>query len=134
MPLEVELQSVVDDVDAARQRLEAAGARLVFDGQLEDRWYDTPNRRLAALGQVLRLPVYRDDNAARASTDRKGPTCESAGYKVRDEISARMGDPRAGFTAERLTAFVERLERRTGERAAVSTRQLADGSRVPTDA
>jgi hypothetical protein len=54
MPLEVELESVVDDVDAARgpRRQHCAGVA---------RW--------------------------------KGPTRESAGYKVRHEISARTGDP-----------------------------------------
>jgi len=196
MPLEVELKSVVDDVDAARRHLEAAGARLVFDGQLEDRRYDTPDRRLAGRDQVLRLRVYRDDHGARASLDWKGPAREDAGYKVRDEISARTADPielaallerleydviaeidrhvtqyaleratvrferyprmdalvevegppasieraiaalglpRNGFSTDRLTAFVERFERRTGERAAVSARQLTDGIRGSVD-
>lgn len=42
---------------------------------------------------------------------------------------AGLGLPRAGFTTERLTDFVRRYEERTGERAAVSDRELAGGPR-----
>jgi predicted adenylyl cyclase CyaB len=196
MPLEVELKSVVDAVDATRRRLEDAGARLLFDGQLEDRRYDTPDRRLTARDEVLRLRVYRNGDDAWGSLDWKGPAREDAGYKVRDEITTRaedpvalaailerlqydviaeidrhvsqyvfdravirferyprmdtlvevegppssieraitaLGLPRSGFSAERLAAFMERFERRTGERAAVSVRQLARDSSASTD-
>ena len=196
MPLEVELKSVVDDVDAARRRLEDAGARLLFDGQLEDRRYDTPDRRLTARDEVLRLRIYRDGHGAWASLDWKGPAREDAGYKVRDELVTRaenpdelaailerleydviaeidryvsqyaferavirferyprmdalvevegpptsieraiaaLGLPRAGFSSDRLPAFMERFELRTGERAAVSARQLVKDPLASTD-
>ena len=55
MPLEIERKRVVDDIDAARNRLE-------------------------------------------------GPTRENAGYKVRDEISAKTGDP------VELAAILDQLE------------------------
>jgi predicted adenylyl cyclase CyaB len=197
MPREVELKSVVDDIDGARRRLEKAGATLLLDGRLEDRRYDTPDRHLSARDEVLRLRVYSDERGARASIDWKGPAHLDAGYKVRDEITANttdaapmammlerlgydviaqidrrvvqytlghatirferyprmdtlvevegppasieraieaLGMPRDGFTADRLATFVERFERRTNQRAAISDRQLAsDASSVAVD-
>jgi predicted adenylyl cyclase CyaB len=192
MPREMELKSVVDDVDARRRRIEAAGARLVFEGRLDDRRYDTPDRRLSAVDEVLRLRTAYDGNGARAVLDWKGPTRHERGYKVRDELSTnvsdgdamaamleRMGytvsgeidrhvaqyalddatirferypqmDPlvevegtpdaieraitalgmdRAGFTADRLPAFVARFEDRTGGPGAVNRRQIDDNAR-----
>jgi adenylate cyclase class IV len=191
MPREVELKSVVDDVASCRRRLEAAGARLMFEGRLEDRRYDTADRRLSAADEVLRLRAFSDGNTVRASLEWKGPTRQEHGYKVRDELTAStataadlaailerlgytvigeidrhvvqyaldhavvrfelyprmdtlvevegppaaieraiaaLGMPRQEFTAERLLAFVQRYEARTGARAAISDRQLdADG-------
>lgn len=188
MPREVELKSVVDDVAERRRRLETAGARITFDGRLEDRRYDTTDRRLGASDEVLRLRTYSDVHGARAALEWKGPTRQERGYKVRDEISANTTEPaelaailerlgyvvvaeidrsvvqytidhavirfehyprmdvlvevegppasieraiealgmaRDGFTGDRLFAFVERFEERTGSRAAISDRQLA---------
>jgi len=185
---EVELKSVVTDLDAAVRRVEAAGGTLVFAGRLEDRRYDTRDRRLFASDHVLRVRVYRPRaGAARAYLDWKGPTRNAGGYKVREELStpaddadalaailarlgyvvtrevdrdiahydvdgtsvrfecyprmdvlvevegspegiertiAALGLPRAGFTADRLATFVARYEARTGERAALSRREL----------
>ncbi|HUQ79979.1 MAG TPA: class IV adenylate cyclase [Gemmatimonadaceae bacterium] len=87
MPREVELKSVVDDVDACRRRLDAAGARVTFDGRLEDRRYDLPDRRLSDADQVLRVRSYEESSGRRAALDWKGPTRYENGYKVRDEIS-----------------------------------------------
>ena len=57
--LEVELKSVVDDVDRCRAAVERAGAKLVFAGRLEDRRWDTPDRAMLAKDHVLRVRVYR---------------------------------------------------------------------------
>ena len=54
MTREVELKSVVDDIDACRRRIEAAGPTLVFEGRLEDRRYDTIDGRLAQATMILR--------------------------------------------------------------------------------
>jgi len=192
MPPEVELKSVVPDVDDCRRRIEAAGARVEFEGRLEDRRYDTLDRRLTSADQLLRVRRYTDGSGTRASLEWKGPTRQESGYKVRDEIVATtpdaielasilerlgygvigeidrdvaqyaladatirferyprmdplvevegapdaieraietLGIPRAGFTAERLLAFVARYEARTGVPAAVNERQLAGGQR-----
>jgi len=93
---EFELKSVVPDVPAARARVEAAGGVLVFAGRLEDRRYDTPDRRLAGREHVLRLRAYRAPAAApRAYLDWKGPTQYEGGYKVREELSTEASDPDA---------------------------------------
>ena len=82
------------EVEAARARLERAGAELVYEGRLEDRRYDTPDRALALKDHVLRLRVYRGD-VVRASLDFKGPTTYSDGFKVREEHSVGADDPAA---------------------------------------
>lgn len=92
---EVELKAVVDDWSARRHRLEEAGARLTFEGRLEDRRFDTPSRELAARDEVLRLRVYRNETREAAELGWKGPTSTSGGYKVREELQAAAGDARA---------------------------------------
>lgn len=195
---EVELKSVVDDVRKRRKLVEAAGGKLVFEGELEDRRYDTADRALAAKDEVLRIRVYRNGDAVRAELNGKGPTNYENGYKVREEVTAHIGDgsmvgsilertgfiitreifrsiaqyeisgatvrfehyprmddlvevegdpaaieraiavlqlPRDGFSAERLPDFVKRFEARTGDRAALSDRELlGEYPFRPTDA
>jgi predicted adenylyl cyclase CyaB len=189
--LEVELKSVVDDLDGRRQRVEAAGGVLRFAGRLEDRRYDTPARVLLLRDEILRTRVRRSlsGGRVRATIDWKGPTAQAEGYKVREELAVAVDDaetlasvlaklgygvteaidrdvweydadgatirferyprmdvlvevegmpaaieravastglPRDGFTAERLSDFVRRFEARTGSRAVLSDRVLAD--------
>ena len=90
---EVELKAVVPEPARARAALERAGARLAFEGRLEDRRYDSRARALATMDHVLRLRVYRDATGARGSLDWKGPTRYEGGYKVREELSAGTSDP-----------------------------------------
>jgi len=196
MPREVELKSVVHDEAACRRRVENAGAQVVFAGRLEDRRYDTKDRRLTTSDEVLRVRTYAGDGGVRATLEWKGPTRVEGGYKVRDEIVANttdpsalagilerlgytvigevdrdvvqyafaratvrferyprmdalvevegppddieqaidaLGMPRAGFSAERLPAFVARFEARTGERAALNRRQVANDASAETN-
>lgn len=184
---EVELKAVVDDLDLRRERIEAAGAELTFDGRLSDKRYDLPARELAQRDEVLRVRRYESRETVRTHVDWKGPTDSAGEYKVREEISTvvedskglsgileklgyivtreidrqvmqyrwgtatvrfevypRMdilveveGEPpviedaigvlgmmRGEFTTERLSAFVDRFEQRTGVRAAISEREL----------
>lgn len=90
--IEVELKSVVDDVDRRRAAAERAGAKLVFEGRLEDRRYDTPEHALAARDEVLRLRTYRTSTTARAELDWKGPTTREGGYKQREELDVSVGE------------------------------------------
>lgn len=110
---EVELKAVVPDPDAVRARLVAAGARLLFAGELADRRWDTPDGRFARRDEVLRTrsmtPAEGSPGAAHASLDWKGPTRIEHGYKVREERSTPVGDAavlalvleRAGFVVTR---------------------------------
>jgi predicted adenylyl cyclase CyaB len=91
--LEVELKSVVDDVERRRANVERAGATLVYAGRLEDRRWDTPDRALFAKDHVLRVRTYRNDAGARAELDWKGPTRRDGGYKLRDELETHVDDP-----------------------------------------
>lgn len=100
---EVELKGVVPDEADARRRLEAAGARLAYEGRLEDLRYDTRDRALAGQDHVLRVRVYRTAEGARASIDWKGPTRYEGGYKRREELSSGASD------GDALVAILERL-------------------------
>ena len=93
--LEVELKSVVDDLARCRAAVERAGASLVFEGRLEDRRWDTPDRAMVAKDHVLRVRVYRGGGHVRAELDWKGPTRRDATYKLRDEIETSVTDPLA---------------------------------------
>lgn len=93
---EVELKAAVPDLAAARAAAERAGARLAYEGRLEDRRYDMPDRALSGRDFVVRLRVYRrDGTVASAALDWKGPTSYSGGYKVREELSSGVTDPDA---------------------------------------
>jgi adenylate cyclase, class 2 len=103
--IELELKAVVPDLTNARRRIEERGAVLAFAGRLEDTRYDHADRDLAARDLVLRLRIYRDSSGAvtASSLDWKGPSALSDGYKQREEINARVGDP------DTLAAILDRL-------------------------
>ena len=94
---EVELKGIAysdAEAEAARARLEAAGAELVYEGRLEDRRYDLPDKSLALRDHVLRLRVYRAESVT-TSLDFKGPTGYADGFKVREELTVAAQDPAA---------------------------------------
>ncbi len=93
---EVELKARVADVDAVRRALHAAGATLVFDGELHDRLYDKGKRELSARDHVLRLRTYVSaDGSSSAHLDWKGPTSRDDGFKVREELTTGITEPSA---------------------------------------
>ena len=92
---EVELKSVVDDIDSRRARVEHAGGKLEFDGRLIDRRYGDSAGRLMLIDHVLRLRVYETARGREGHLDWKGPTQYEHGYKVREELSTPIGDPDA---------------------------------------
>jgi len=90
---ETELKALVDDLAERRRRVEAAGGRLVFDGRLEDRRYDMPDRSLALEDHVLRVRRYVSEDGVRAELGWKGPTAHVDGLKQREELAAATSDP-----------------------------------------
>lgn len=96
--LEVEVKAVVHDVAACVARLEQAGAEETFSGRMLDLRYDTAERSLAAVDQVLRLRVFESDATESAHLDWKGRTQIDAGLKTREELTTRIADV-AGLTA-----------------------------------
>jgi adenylate cyclase class IV len=101
--IEVELKSVVDDLPRRRAAVEAAGAELTFEGRLADRRYDTPDLTLQGRDHVLRVRVYGGPGEVRAELDWKGPTRREGGYKTREELGVRVGEP------DELATMLERL-------------------------
>jgi len=121
--IELELKSVLPNLDETRKKLDALGAPLRFHGTLEDRRYDTPDRKLRHHDQMLRLRVARDASGGSASSgssgfsarvEFKGPTMVQSGYKRREEIGSDVGDAEALATVLRglgyeLTMSIDRV-------------------------
>lgn len=100
---EIELKGVVTDEAKSRAQLVAAGARLIFEGELKDRRYDMPDRSLFAKDHVLRLRVARGSENERARLEFKGSASFPDGYKLREEIGTSVDD------AETMHAILESL-------------------------
>lgn len=92
------MKAVVDDIDARARRLVSAGADEMFSGRLRDLRYDTVDRRLAAIDQVLRVRVYESADGGTAHLDWKGATEIDAGLKTREEFTTGVTDL-AGLSA-----------------------------------
>ena len=92
---EVELKSVIDDIDAACAAVERAGGKLVFEGALIDLRYADNAGEMLRNDHGLRLRVNDSDGAREGHLDWKGPTRYEDGYKVREELSTSAGDPDA---------------------------------------
>lgn len=107
---EVELKSVVDDVDARRAQVEAAGGNLLYTGRLLDVRYDLTDHSMAMRDHVLRLRIYHGEEGRHGHLDWKGETRYEAGFKVREEVSTAIGDPDAlGEILERV-GFIVTIE------------------------
>jgi predicted adenylyl cyclase CyaB len=104
-----EITVPVEDFDALEKILEKLGLKLTWE---IDR--DIAQYQLA--GATIRFETYpRMDVLVEVEGE---PEAIEAAIEV-------VGLPRGTFTAERLPAFVDRFERRTGVRAAVCDRELA---------
>jgi adenylate cyclase class IV len=91
--IELELKGVVPDADQVRTALLAAGGRLAFKGQLQDRRYDRGGE-LSGRDEVLRVRTYIPlSGTPRAELGWKGPTRFSVeGYKQREERELSVTD------------------------------------------
>jgi predicted adenylyl cyclase CyaB len=100
---EVEIKSVVDDLAKRAHAIAAMGGILVFDGRLEDRRYDRPDRSLTQRDEVLRIRTYRSDDDARTTLEWKSALTIVDGYRVREEHSV------AADSLETLQLVLDRL-------------------------
>lgn len=93
---ELELKARVEDSEALRRALIAAGAELVYRGAMLDRRFDRGGR-LERRDEVLRLRVFRpaDGSAVWGVFGWKGPVGRRDGYRHRVEWESRVEDPRA---------------------------------------
>lgn len=88
---EVELKSVVDDLDVRRRAVAEAGGRLVYEGRLEDRRYDRDDGLMTRRDEVLRVRTYWRDGRPDTALEWKGPKTVEDGYRVREEHSLATG-------------------------------------------
>jgi adenylate cyclase class 2 len=104
MKQEFELKAALADGGVSlRRRMAAAGWRLVFEGEMSDRRYDTPDRSLEGRDEVLRVRRMTAAGEHRAVLGWKGPASERLGYKVRAEAETPVDD------AETTVRILERL-------------------------
>jgi len=103
---EVELKSVVEDMEQCIARVRAAGGELVIQGRLRDRRYDTHDRVLGARDEMLRVRAFEGLPASSVTLDWKGPTRLENGYKVREEISTGLADADATFVILAMLGYV----------------------------
>jgi predicted adenylyl cyclase CyaB len=111
---ELELKARVDDPDALRQKLIAAGATLEYRGAMMDRRFDR-KERLKQHDEVVRLRVYHpaDHSGEWGVLGWKGPVGTRDGYKHREEWESRVDDPRAVLVVLRHLGYkiVTRIDR-----------------------
>lgn len=95
---ELEVKARVDDPEALARALEAAGAEIVFQGEIVDRRFDRGGT-LMAKDEVLRLRIYRPAAGAPAYgvLGWKGPVSQRGAYRHREEIETRLVDPEAAL-------------------------------------
>ena len=93
---EIELKARIDDPDALRRSLVAAGAELVYRGAMLDRRFDRKGR-MERRDEVVRLRVYHpsDHSPEWGVLGWKGPVHRYREYRAREEWESRVEDPRA---------------------------------------
>lgn len=111
---ELELKARVEDPDAVRSALLAAGAQLIYRGAMLDRRFDRKGR-LAARDDVVRLRVFHpaDHSGEWGVLGWKGPVGRRGGYRHREEWESRVDDPKAVLVVLRRLgyAIVVRIDR-----------------------
>lgn len=103
---ELELKARVEDPEALRRALLAAGAQLVYRGAMLDRRFDRRGR-LEERDEVVRLRVLRpaDGSAEWGVVGWKGPVGRRGGYRHREEWESRVDDPKAVLVVLRRLGY-----------------------------
>ena len=111
---ELELKARVENPEAVRAAIVAAGAQLVYRGAMLDRRFDR-KERLRERDEVVRLRVYHpaDRSGEWGVLGWKGPVGTRDGYRHREEWESRVDDPRAVLVVLRHLGYkiVVRVDR-----------------------
>lgn len=111
---ELELKARVEDPEAVRRALPAAGAQLVYRGAMLDRRFDRQGR-LEGRDEVVRLRVFRpaDGSGEWGVLGWKGPVGQRGAYRHRKEWESRVDDPKAVLVVLRRLGYkiVVRVDR-----------------------
>lgn len=111
---ELELKARIDDPEALRETLLAAGAKLTYRGAMLDRRFDRKGR-LESRDEVVRLRVYHpaDHSPEWGVLGWKGPVGKKDGYRHREEWETRVDDPKAALVVLRRLGYkiVLRIDR-----------------------
>ncbi len=93
---ELELKARVENPDAVRKTILAAGAELMYRGAMMDRRFDRRGR-LERRDEVVRLRVYHpaDKSPEWGVLGWKGPVQRRGEYRLREEWESRVDDPKA---------------------------------------
>ncbi len=93
---ELELKARVENPDAVRKAILAAGAELIYRGAMMDRRFDRRGR-LEGRDEVVRLRVYHpaDKSPEWGVLGWKGPVQRGGEYRLREEWESRVDDPKA---------------------------------------
>jgi adenylate cyclase class IV len=103
---ELELKARVEDPDAVRRALLAAGAELIYRGAMMDRRFDRRGR-LERRDQVVRLRVYHpaDHSPEWGVLGWKGPAKKQGQYRLREEWESHVDDPKAVLVTLRRMGY-----------------------------
>jgi len=93
---ELELKARVENPDAVRKAILAAGAELMYRGAMMDRRFDRRGR-LERRDEVVRLRVYHpaDKSPEWGVLGWQGPVQRRGEYRLRAEWESRVDDPKA---------------------------------------
>ena len=81
---EIEIKFGVKNLDETRLRLKKLGARLVWKGVEESRFFDTPTNDLRKKGQVIRL--RKNENYKNTLTIKISSAEDGKRYKIKNEL------------------------------------------------
>ena len=103
---ELELKARVDNPEAVRRALVAAGAELTYRGAMMDRRFDRRGR-MDRRDEVVRLRVYRpaDNGSEWGVLGWKGPARKRGRYRLRKEWESRVEDPMAVLVVLRRMGY-----------------------------
>jgi adenylate cyclase class IV len=103
---ELELKARVENPDAVRKAILAAGAELVYRGAMMDRRFDRRGR-LERRDEVVRLRVYHpaDKSPEWGVLGWKGPVQRRGEYRLREEWESRVDDPKAALVILRHMGY-----------------------------